>query len=284
MPDLDSDDEEELIRIMNSSRENRLPPTPKKIKPPQPLVAPNREWRSALETPYRPTMPIRETTKRRPPVSPPSSYYDSDSDDDIDDFDYEDFEEALREVEREGQMPGKYSSIMEDDHPGLQPGEIISPDLWGSIVDYNGTATNLRLIHKDVKDIIVVFVDPRRGTADYETVLQDFDYLHRTQPKVAFVAVNCDDNIDLRKRCKKFPRSYPVLIDPTEKFVEAFRCYEEGRLEFCLAMLDARSGLVLRSWYEKSFRSVSTRRILEEEFKQFRANRSQFLQKGMGFR
>jgi hypothetical protein len=302
MPKFDSDDQMELQKMMTSNRNQARPrrvndsrckpsattqtasspvPEPASVKPKiSPLFEPNENWRSALKTPYRPILKQGQSfqAQRKVPIAAKPV--------EIDEFDYDDFEEAMLEMETGEVHGGRTVKLSSEpvDHGGLHSGELIPIELFSQLRDFNASAYNVARIHQDINDVIILYADPRKSNVDYRTTLSQLEHIPRASLKVAIAAINCDDAVDLRKAHKKAPKSFPVLIDPTKMFMYSMKCRQEGRLCSCLALLEARSGMLLKLWYEGDWDPLATKDLLMEEITYYRASPRRFLEEQIGIR
>lgn len=251
-------------RKTEDSKKTEKEPAASAIKP---LKKPNADWRAAMMKPSKesfissvtkgkvstesisakrtaPIDDLRSTEVKRPLVR-------DDIDIDIsDDFDYEDFESAMREEETmygSGSTVGVKRSIDPPssasndfyDMPGLETGDIISKTIWNTLTDVNGKPYDFDRLDQlaGLYDIMIVYADPRRMNDDFRSVLGydqassisfivclyvviDVDELKKLPlpaMKASIVAVNCADVADNRKFQKKTAITIPLLSDSTKK-------------------------------------------------------------------
>eukprot|EP01036_Dinobryon_divergens_P033591 gene33591-43413_t len=102
----------------------------------------------------------------------------------------------------------------------------------------------------------VVFIDPRRSSAQTVEVINEFKGIHcdalgTTSNKISLNIITSDDTNDLRKLVKKRRIDWCVILSDSEKkLAEAVGCYGVDRLLSVLMVLDAVTGCVVGIWYE----------------------------------
>jgi hypothetical protein len=66
--------------------------------------------------------------------------------------------------------------------------------------------------------------------------------------------------------------------------MDAVKCRFQGRLGAALVLLDVKSERVLKVWYENEWDAVTTKDLLVDEIKQYRANPVGYVQSQIGIR
>jgi hypothetical protein len=258
MPSFSEEDQAELERIsaggqMDFSRNLKripkateaAPPAQAKAAPPaqakavvKPVMEPNSNWRTALSNPPAPAGPVQVQRNSGPGASAKPQKASSKDDFSFMDLDYDDFEEAMREADNGGMNPMggvvKHSDAPVE-HNGLKSGERIKPEVWGTLIDNQGEPAVFTRVHKDLNDVVVVYADPRRMTAEFKLVLSELDRIPKTSLRVATLAVNCDEPSDQRKFLKKNPITSVLLSDPARKvggLRDTCGCHNRCRLIF----------------------------------------------------
>lgn len=193
--------------VASASKVVAVPSTEKKPVV-RPLYEPNADWRHAIENPYR---GVKKDLPKPKKIDP---------EEDLLEFDYDDlsaamYEEASGAYSSYADIPrGKYSEAPEQ-HDGLYSGEVIKRSAWSKLVNHLGNATTFLQIHKNLVDVVVVYVDPHRLSDEFSSIVGQLDKLPRKALKVATVAVSFDEPNQLRKLLKKNNYVTPVLCDPS---------------------------------------------------------------------
>lgn len=244
MPVFDEDDEAELASIMNDVFSNNVPkkkvgnePTASKvdentIKKNQPtvnavsilptvipkkapsLVSPNSDWRTATNDRY-----ASKSGSRKPVQAEEDDYFS------FTDLDYDDFEEAMREIEMGGMsVRGDKISEIPQEHEGLSSGDTLGDSFWERLLDSEGAKINFSRVHQERADVLVIYADPRRMSESFKTVVNEFKKIPQAPLNIALAAINCDDANDHRKFLKKVTLPFKLMTDPTKQvctFVKA---------------------------------------------------------------
>lgn len=266
-------------------------PSPAPISIPNPIAAPNSNWRTATSASASATKaatPSKTTSVSplAPPVKP-TAVRNYMLDVSIDDLDYEDFEAAMYELENGGLTPLAATKLTTDVGPrdGLRSGATIPEDVWEKLVDAEGAKFKFSRLHKDMADVVVVFADPRRMTDEFRTVLDEFNKIPCSSLKVAVGAVNCDDQNDHRKFLKKATKpSYALLSDPTRSFMDLVKARQGKRIMSVLFLLHVPTKSVLHVWYEQDFDVFTTKATVVEAIKAYRADPRGYMERQIGIR
>eukprot|EP01041_Mallomonas_annulata_P005626 gene5626-11354_t len=250
------------------------------VAPKKPTIPrPNLNWRSALTISSSLAKSVEASKKQKP-----ESF--DDIDDGYVDLDYDDFERAMREVEMGGLNPGgvgSKQSTIPTEHNGLKSGEVLPSAAWKALVNAEGEDVPYPSIIKE-NDVIIVFADPRRLTDEFRIILDEFKKVPMNNLRVSLLAVNCDVPNDHRKFLKKNTLSFPLLADPTKAFMDAAKCRAKNRLSSALLLLEASSGRVLKIWYENDWDVMTTKDMILEEIKEYRADPKMYVQSQIGIR
>ena len=137
------------------------------------------------------------------------------------------------------------------------------------------------------EDLAVVYADPRRMNDEFKTVLEQFSRTPKSSLKVKLVAINCDDVNDQRKFVKKngaLKGTCTLLCDISRKFMDGVKCRTPGRLASSLLIMETGSGKVLKVWYENDWDTITTKDMIMEEVRNYRANPVSYIQSQIGIR
>ena len=81
-------------------------------------------------------------------------------------------------------------------------------------------------MRKAICDYAVVFVNPRRSSAQTMDVIKEFKMIPQEQLGISLSIVTPDDSSEHRKLIKKLKSDWCVMLsDPEKKFIEAVRCH-----------------------------------------------------------
>ena len=163
------------------------------------------------------------------------------------------------------EVPLEAPPISEDQR--LAVGDFIPKEVWKCLRDIEGKvfdASYLLRCHNNkesaaitlISHYAVVFIDPRRSSAQTVEVINEFKRIHcdalgTTSNKISLNIITSDDTNDLRKLVKKRRIDWCVILSDSEKkLAEAVGCYGVDRLLSVLMVLDAVTGCVVWIWYE----------------------------------
>ncbi len=210
------------------------------------------------------------------------------------DFGYDDFELAMSEemgrgmfsTEDESQRSrGKYVQEKAE-RPGLKTGDMLPAILWESLVDVNGDATDLSKLEKGRdNELLITYADPRRMTDETKLVISEMKKFPQKELKLSAVVINCDDSNDHRKFLKKNKGiTFPLLSDPSKKYMETIKCKSSGNLASALFILDVSDGTILKIWYENEFDAFATNDLVVDEVKNYRKDPDGYRKRQIGLR
>jgi hypothetical protein len=218
--------------IRNEKRAPIVSPKPLEFKP---IYAPNKEWRNANTNPYRPKIEnipnsffrnSRSNEEEEDDDDDEEEYEDDDDDEEEDyedtlEFNYEDIEQAMRELEspymgRGLGMRGKYYEEPEIDENSILIGETLNETIWKSLQQLDGNFTSYPAIHREQSDVILLVADPRRFNQRFVKFMEEIDRLPKKM-SLAKVAVVSDDAIEVKKYLKKRTLNMPILLDQKGK-------------------------------------------------------------------
>ena len=138
-----------------------------------------------------------------------------------------------------------------EEHVGLVAGDIISEEIWGCLRNTEGKVRKFSRMRKAICDYAVVFVDPRRSSAQTMDVIKEFKMIPQEELSISLSIITPDDSSEHRKLIKKLKSDWCVMLsDPEKKFIEAVRCHAVQKLLSVLLILDAKTGSILGIWYE----------------------------------
>eukprot|EP01036_Dinobryon_divergens_P031814 gene31814-41289_t len=240
--------------------------------------------------------------------SKPGAYRDNEVENDDDD---EDDEVAAQVVAEKLLMSGDSLLTTAENRPS----NIQLKDINGTTVALStvfktslrdaSSNTNPSVPQGPRRDIIVIYVDPRRMNDEFKTILKEFGRLPtkllsnintntngNTDVNAAvsrLLAVNCDDSADQRKFLKKNAGLLSggltsIMSDPTKQFMDLTKCRTSSRLKSALFLVEAATGKVLKVWYEPDWDPLTTKDLLVEEITLYRQNPRFYLQSQLGIR
>jgi len=271
----------------------------------KPLTKPNSDWRSAsMPTPSPPSRssktisaeysnPVKSSSSKN--AEPASSRYGSSYGDDFDlsnvDLDYDDFAQAMFEVENAyvAVKGGGKRSILPIEHEGLQSGARLPDKVWSHLLDGQGLPFDYSMVHKNTTDVVVVHADPRRMTDEFKTVLNQLNLIPLASLKIGSIAINCDDWNDHRKFIKKGTsmatgKTCALVSDPSRKLMDAVKCRADKRLMSSIFLLEVATNKILKIWYENDWDPFTTKDMVIEEVKAYRKNPKEYVQSQIGIR
>ncbi len=314
MPSFSEDEEEELKKLLSSYYDdyevpdlgNQKPPSKNKKKKTSNKADSSKDVSDGNID--RPNRNWRNNNMKKSDLIPPSSI-DYEFDEDINsssdrsgsssnavdelqnsdnlEFDYDDFERAMKEADTSGMYSSgrmgtnSKNSRLVMQESGLKSGDMIPEIIWTALYTPSGENTKFSRVAK-VADVMCFIADPRRMTDSFRMMLSQLNKVPKEKLNVETCAINCDDYNDHRKFLKKNSFSFPLFSDPSKEFMSQIKCTGQSRLSSAVFIIEVSSKKILKVLYEEDFDPFNLGDLVIDNIKEYRDNPKFYVESQIG--